>query len=533
MHPKQIVFGEEARQKLLSGVTTMARAVTTTLSPKGRNVALGQPFFNTPKVLHDGVSVAKEIILEDPFENMGALLAREAAERTNDEVGDGTTTAILLTHKITELGMRFVNNGANPMLMKNGIDRAVAEMTKAIKKIAQPLKHEDWLKVATISAQNELIGRKIVEALELVGENGMIEVQDGKSTEIVIEHKEGLTYDSGYLSPYFCKGPQDLTAEIKDAYVLLTDQYIKSFEDFMPLLEKFTKVSKDLVVIAEAVEEDALNGMIINKLQSRLNVLIVRAPYYGARRRAMMRDIAVVTGGKVVSEAMNMRLSDPNVIEYLGRAEMVRADKNTTSIIGGKGEAKAIEDHVAAVKAELAAASQPHEVEAAKIRLAKLTGGVALIQVGASSESEMKNLQERVIDAKGATQAAIRSGIVAGGGVTLIRAAAKCLPQMKGANPDEDNGIRLIHQVVYEPLLLLAKNAGKDPGAVMNEVMRQRNDTHGYNVLTDEYGDMLKMGIIEPAQLAIASLKYAASAASMILTTDCLVNDSPEVKKNG
>jgi len=530
MRPKQILFGNEAREKLIAGVDKIGRAVTTTLSPKGRNVALGQPFGQAPKVIHDGVSVAKEIILEDPFENMGALLAKEAAEKTNDAVGDGTTTAILLTQQLTIKGMKHVSNGVNPMLMKAGIDKAVAAVTAEIERVATPLERKDWEQVATISAQNPLIGKKIVEALELVGDNGMIEVQEGKSTEIVIEHKEGMTYDSGYVSPYFCKSPKELEAVIEKANILITDYRITEFADFMPLLEKLTPVSKDLVIIAESVEDEALNGMIVNKLQGRLNVLIVRAPYYGQRRRDMLQDIAVITGGKVVSETQGLKLSDANIMDYLGKAETVRADKNTTSIIGGAGKQEDIEAHIERVKAEKAAANKPHEKEATAIRLAKLTGGVAVILVGASSETEMKNLKERVIDAKGATLAAIKSGIIPGGAVILIQ-AVKVLDKVKAENSDEQAGIDLVREVSQEPLRLLATNSGKDAGWIVGQII-ERNDPHyGYNVVTGMFGDMIKMGIIEPALLAVSSLRNAASAASMILTTDCLVNEIPDKKE--
>jgi len=528
MRPKHILFGQEAREKLIAGVDKIGRAVTTTLSPKGRNVAIGQPFGATPKVIHDGVSVAKEIILEDPFENMGALLAREAAERTNEAVGDGTTTAILLTQKLTTKGMKQVSNGINPMLMKNGIDKAVAAVSKEIKRIAKPLEHKDWAKVATISAQNELIGNKVVEAIEMVGENGMIEVQEGKSTEIVIEHKEGMTWNTGYVSPFFCKSPNDLEAVVEKPYILLTDFRITKFSDFMPMLSKMK--SKDLVIVAESVEDEALNTMIVNKLQGRLNVLIVRAPYYGQKRRSMMEDLAAITGGTVISETKGMKLTDANVVDYLGQAETIRADKYSTSVVGGAGKQEAIDAHIVRVKAEKEAATMAHDIEQATERLAKLTGGVAVILVGAGSESEMKNLKERVIDAKGATMAAIRSGIVAGGGVTLLRAVS-VLDNVKAENEDEQAGIDLVREVAQEPLKLLATNSGKDAGWILGKIQETDKPEHGYNVITGKFGDMIEMGIIEPAQLAIVSLQYAASAASMILTTDCLVNEIEE--KNG
>lgn len=531
MTPKQIIFGEEAREKLLAGVDKIGRAVTTTLSPKGRNVALGQMFNQTPKVIHDGVSVAKEIVLPDPFENMGALLAKEAAEKTNDAVGDGTTTAILLTQQITSKGMKQINNGINPMFMKNGIDKAVKAVTTEINRLAKPLQRADWEKVATISAQNPMIGKKIVEALELVGNNGVIEVKEGKTTDITIEHKEGMTYGGGYISPFFCKSPQDLEVEINDTNILITDNRISKFEDFMPLLEKLAPVSKKLVIIAEEVRDEALQGMVMNKLRNLLDVAIVRAPFYGQRRRDMLEDIAVLTGGKVVTETKGLSLSDPEIMTYLGKAETVRADKHSTSIIGGKGKEEDIAVHIAKVTKEKKQAKLSHEKEATTLRLAKLTGGVALIMVGADSESEMKNLKERVIDAKGATQAAISSGIVPGGAITLIK-AVRVLDKLKADNADEQAGIDLIRDIATEPLLLIAKNSGvPHPEHMLYQIQQNESDNYGYNVVTGEFGDMIEMGIIEPALLAVSSLKFAASAASMILTTDCLVNDMPEEKK--
>jgi chaperonin GroEL len=531
MQTKKIIFGEQARQKLLSGVNQIGDAVTTTLSPKGRNVSLGHPFGHTPRVLHDGVSVAKEIFLEDQFENMGAQLAREAAEKTNEEVGDGTTTAILLTQQIVQKGMKQIGNGSNPMLMKNGIDKAVEAVSKEIKKIAKPLKREDWKKVATISAQNELIGQKIVEALELVGDNGLIEVQEGKSTEIVIEHKEGMTYDSGYLSPFFCKSPTDLEAEIKKAHILITDYQITKFGELMPMLEKLMPVSKDLVIIADSVEDEALMGLVTNKLQGRLNVLVVRAPYFGQRRRDAMEDIAIITGGKVISESKGLKLNDPNILSYLGKAEVVKAEKNSMSVIGGEGKENDIERHIKSIKEELTRATLSHEKENLSTRLAKLTGGVAVIMVGAGSESEMKNLKERVIDAKGATMSAIKSGIIAGGGVTLIR-AVKALDKLKADNEDEQTGINIINASAKDPLKMIARNSGVEPGGVVGKIEEANQNDWGYNILSGKFGDMIEMGIIEPANLAIASLKYAASAGSMILTTDCLVDEIKE-EKNG
>lgn len=525
MSAKQLVFGDEARQKMLVGINKLAQAVTTTLGPRGRNVALDKSW-GAPNVIHDGVSVAKEITLEDKFENMGAQLVKEAASKTNDVAGDGTTTATLLAQQISVKGMKYVTAGTNPMLMKRGIDKAVSAVVKEIRRLAKPVKESDWEKVATISAQSEAIGQKIAEALRLVGKDGVIEVEEGKTMEIVIDHKEGMMFDKGYASAYFVSNADNMEAEIKNPYILVTDQKISSIQDLLPLLEKLMNVSKDFVIIAEEVEGEALTTLVLNKLRGTFNGLVVKAPGFGDRRKAMLQDIAVLTGANLISAETGVTLKDASV-EDLGRADSVRATKDETFIVGGKGTQTDIDARVAQIEAEIESSTSEFDIEKLQERKAKLTGGVAVIQVGASSEIEMKNLQERVKDAKGATKAAIEEGIIPGGGVTLIQ-AAKVLTTLKADNDDEKVGIELIKSVVEEPLRMLARNSGVDDGWVARTVIEKNDPNFGFNAVTNEFGDMIKAGVIEPAKVAIASLENAASVGSMILTTECLVTDIPE-----
>lgn len=525
MSAKQLLFGDDARQKMVSGVSQLAAAVTTTLGPKGRNVAL-EKSWGAPAVIHDGVSVAKEITLEDKFENIGAQLVKQAAEKTNEAAGDGTTTATLLAEQITVKGMRYVTAGTNPMIMKKGIDRAVDAVVKEIRRLAKPVKKSDWAKVATISAQNEVIGAKIAEALELVGENGVIEVEEGKTMDITIEHKEGMVFDKGYASPYFAAGSENMEAEIKNPYILVTDEKITSMQELVPLLEKFMNVSKDLVIIADDIEGDALTNLVVNKLRGVFNVLAVKAPGFGDRRKAMLEDIAVLVGAEYISAARGMSIKEASV-EHLGRADSVKATKDTTTIVGGKGSKADVKARIAQIEQEMKATDSDFDKEKLNERKAKLAGGVAVIQVGAATESEMKNLMERVKDAKEATKAAIEEGIIPGGGVTLLQ-ATKVLEKMTSEVHDEQVGIDLIKQVAQEPLRMLAENSGEDAGWVVRTVIAKDDPMFGFNALTNEFGDMIKAGVVEPAKVATASLTNAASVASMILTTECLVTDIPE-----
>ncbi|MEN8253624.1 MAG: chaperonin GroEL [Patescibacteria group bacterium] len=525
MSAKQLAFSDDARQKMLVGINKLAKAVTVTLGPKGRNVALDKSW-GAPNVIHDGVSVAKEIELEDKFENMGAQLVKEAASKTNDDTGDGTTTATLLAQQISAKGMKYVTAGTNPMLMKKGIDKAVAAVVAEISRLAKPVKEADWEKVATISAQNEEVGKKIAEALKRVGKDGVVEVEEGKTMEITIDHKEGMLFDKGYASPYFVSNSDTMESEIKDPYILVTDQKISNMQELLPMLEKLMQVSKNFVIIADDVEGEALTTLVVNKLRGAFNALVVKAPGFGDRRKAMLQDIAVLTGATLVSADMGKQLKDVGV-EDLGRADSVRSTKDETTIIGGKGKKNDVAARVAQIDAEVERSTSDFDIEKLQERRAKLTGGIAVIQVGASTEIEMKNLQERVKDAKEATKAAIESGIIPGGGVTYIQ-AGKVLSKIKADSHDEQTGVDLVASVLEEPLRMLAANSGMDAGYVANEVKKKKSATFGFNALTNEFGDMVTAGVIEPAKVAMSALKNAASVGSMILTTECLVTDIPK-----
>lgn len=525
MSAKQLKFGDDARQQMLVGINKLADAVTITLGPRGRNVAIDKSW-GGPSVIHDGVSVAKEIELENKFENMGAQLVKEAAEKTNDAAGDGTTTATLLAQKMASKGMKYVTAGTNPMIMKKGIDRAVEAVVEKIRDLARPVKEEGWKKVATISAQNEEIGEKIAEALKLVGKDGVVEVEEGKTMDITIEHKEGMEFDKGYASPYFVTDSDSMEAVIEDPYILVTDQKISSIQEILPMLENLVKVSKDFVIIAEEIEGEALTTLVVNKLRGSFKGLAVKAPGFGDRRKAMLQDIAVLTGANFISEETGRQLKDVTV-EDLGRADSVRSSKDSTRIVGGNGQQADLDARVAQIEAEIERSTSDFDIEKLQERKAKLTGGVAVIQVGAASEVEMKNLQERVKDAKEATKAAIEEGIIPGGGVTFIQ-AGKVLDKMKAESRDEELGIELVKGVLQEPLRMLAKNSGFDPGFVIGEVTKKDDASFGFNALTNEFGDLLEDGVIEPAKVATSALTNSASVGSMILTTECLVTDVAE-----
>jgi chaperonin GroEL len=522
---KQLLFGDEARQKMLIGINKLADAVTTTLGPKGRNVALDRAW-GAPNVIHDGVSVAKEIELEDKFENMGAQLVKEAASKTNDVAGDGTTTSTLLAQQMANKGMKYVASGTNPMIMKRGIDQAVSAVVKEIKKLSKEVKESDWEKVATISAQNEEIGKKIAEALKKVGKDGVVEVEEGKTMEISIDHKEGMEFDKGYASPYFVTDSDNMEAVSEKPYILVTDQKITNIKDILPLLEAVVNESRELVIIADEVEGEALTTLVVNRLRGSFKCLAVKAPGFGDRRKEMLEDIAILTGANLVSADTGRKLTEATVAD-LGQADTVRSTKDSTRIVGGKGSQADIDARVAQIEKQSAAADSDFDKEKLQERKAKLTGGVAVIQVGASTEIEMKNLQERVKDAKEATKAAIDEGIIAGGGVTLLR-AGQVLQKLKGDSDDEQVGIDLVKEVLEAPLRMLATNSGEDAGWVVGKVKDKNLANWGFNAMTNEFEDLLAAGVIEPAKVAIASLENAASVASMILTTECLVTDIPK-----
>lgn len=529
MTAKQIIYGDDARQKLLSGVNKLASAVVTTLGPRGRNVAIDKKW-GAPNIIHDGVSVAKEIELEDAFENMGAQLVKEAASKTNDAAGDGTTTATLLAQQLVASGMKNVTAGTNPMLMKKGIDRAVEAVVAELKKSKTDVKKEDWVKVATISAQNEEIGAKIAEALNLVGKDGVVEVEESKGFEIEIEHKDGMAFDKGYVSAYFVTNPDHMEAEMDNPYILVTDQKVSSIQEMVPFLESFVKVSKNLVIIADDVEGEALATLVVNKMRGTFNVLAVKAPGFGDRRKAMLEDIAILTGATVISGDLGRKL-DSVKVEDLGKADKVVASKDETKIVGGAGDKQALAARCDQIRHEADKATSDFDKEKLAERLAKLSGGVAVIKVGAASEVELKEVQERVKDAVGATKAAIEEGIVAGGGVALLR-TAHVLDGLKSDTPDEAVGVKIVKDVLSQPLRWLAKNSGEDEGYVVREVMKNKSNSFGWNASTLEFGDMLQMGVLDPVKVTRHALQNAASVASMVLTTECLVTEVKEKEKS-
>lgn len=527
---KQLRFGDQARQSLLKGIDTVAKAVVTTLGPKGRNIALDKKW-GAPNVVHDGVTVAKEIELPDPFENMGAQLVKEASSKTNDVAGDGTTTATLLAQVITQQGMKSVSTGVNPMLLKRGVDKGVVAVVEEIKSIAKPVKGTGEItQVATVSAQNEEIGKIIAEAIEKVGRDGVITVEEGRGLTIEVEYKEGMEFDRGYASAYFVTNPEKMEAEIEDAYILITDKKITAISELLPFLENTVKVSKNVVIIAEDIEGEALATLVVNKLRGVFNILAVKAPGFGDRRKEMLEDIAILAGGTVISEDTGRKL-DSVTIEDLGRAEKVWSSKESTRIIGGKGDKSVIKARIAQLKHAIEESDSDYDREKLQERLAKLAGGVAQINVGAATEVELNERKERVKDAVEATKAAIEEGIVPGGGVTLLR-ARKALDKVKADNEDEKAGIEILRASLEQPLRWIVKNAGEDDGYIVRKVEESKEADYGYNVITGEFGSMLEQGIVDPAKVTRSALENAASVATMVLTTEGLVADLPEEKKH-
>ena len=536
MAAKQIVFADEARQRLKKGIDILAKAVATTLGPKGRNVALDRKF-GAPSITHDGVSVAKEIELEDPFENMGAQLLKEAATKTNDIAGDGTTTSTVLAHAIVTEGMKALAAGANAMLLKRGIEKAAKKAAEAIKESAIEIKtKEQMAHVAAISAQDEEIGNLIAEVFEKVGNDGVITVEESKGLEFETEYVEGMQFDRGYISPYFITDPENMEAVVENPYILVYDKKISAAQDLVPLLEKLLQIGKrDLVIIAEDVEGEALATLVLNKLRGILNVLAVKAPGFGERRKAMLQDIAILTGAQLISEETGRKLEGVT-IEDLGQAEKVVSTKEDTTIIGGKGDPDMIKARIEQIKAEIERATSDYDREKLQERLAKLAGGVAIIRVGAATETELKEKKHRVEDAVSATRAAVEEGIVPGGGVALLN-AIEALEGLEGANEDEQMGINSVRKALSVPMRLIAQNAGVDGSVVVEHVKRLQaekgNKRIGYNVLSEEYEDMVKAGVIDPAKVTRGALENAASIAGMILTTEALITDVPEEEKGG
>lgn len=530
---KQLRFGDDARKKLQSGINQLAQAVVTTLGPKGRNVGLDKKW-GAPNVVHDGVSVAKEIELADPFENMGAQLVKNVAEKTNDVSGDGTTTATLLAQSIVNAGMRNVTAGANPMILRRGIEEAVKAVVADLKKQSKTIKIDDieeLKQVATISAASEEVGEKIAEAMQKVGKDGVITVEEGKGLKMEIEYKKGMEFDKGYASAYFAAGSEKMEAEVENPYILITDKKISSIQELLPFLEKLVKETKNLVIIADDIDGEALATLVVNKLKGVINCLAVKAPGFGDRRKEMLEDIAILTGGTVISEDVGRKF-DTVELSDCGKAEKVWADKDNCRIIGGLGEKSAIKARITQIRDEVKKTTSDFDKEKLQERLAKLSGGVAQINVGAATEVELKEIKERVIDAVAATKAAAEEGIVAGGGVALLRARA-VLHKIKDSlkDIDEKTGVDIIYQSLSEPLRGIAKNAGVDEGWVVKEVEKETKiKDYGFNAMTLNFGSMISQGIVDPTKVTRTALQNAASVAMMILTTDCLVTDLPEKK---
>jgi len=535
MPAKQLVFGEDARRHLKIGIDTLANAVKTTLGPKGRNVALEKKW-GAPTITHDGVTVAKEIELEEPFQNMGAQLLKEAATRTNDVAGDGTTTATVLAQAIVNEGLKNVAAGANPMLLKRGIEKATKAAVEALKKISDDVKDkEEIAHVAAISANDREIGELIAEVMDKVGKDGVITVEEGKGLGFEVEYVEGMQFDRGYISPYFITNAERMEAVLEEPYILVTDRKISAATDIVPILEKLVQVGKrELVVIAEDVEGEALATLVLNRLRGVLNCLAVKAPGFGERRKAMLQDIAILTGGTVISEEMGRKLETATISD-LGRADKVVATKEDTTIIGGKGKEEDIKARINQIKAEIEVSTSDYDKEKLQERLAKLVGGVAVIKVGAGTEVELKEKKHRVEDALSATRAAVEEGIVPGGGVALLNAVT-ALDNIETEYPDEATGVAIVRRALEEPMRQLAENAGADGAVVVQEVRRrQKNEDNlniGYDVLANDFGDMVKKGIIDPTKVTRCALENAASIAAMILTTEALVAEIPEKEKS-
>jgi chaperonin GroEL len=529
MAAKQLIFDETARQTLLKGVSKLARAVAATLGPKGRNVVLDKKF-GSPTVTKDGVTVAKEIELEDPYENMGAQMVREVASKTSDAAGDGTTTATVLAEAIYREGLKYVTAGANPIGIQRGINKAVAAAVEHLDKIAKKVKDKEEIKqVATVSANwDTTIGEIIADAMDKVGKDGTITVEEAKSIETTLDVVEGMQFDKGYLSPYFVTNAETMEVRLEDAYILNYEKKISSLKDLLPLLEKVAKVGKPLLIIAEDVEGEALATLVVNKLRGTLNVAAVKAPGFGDRRKAMCEDIAILTGGKFISEDLGIKLESLN-LEDLGRAKSVVVDKENTTIVEGSGKSSEIQGRVNQIRRQIEETTSDYDREKLQERLAKLAGGVAVINVGAATESEMKEKKARVEDALHATRAAVEEGIVPGGGVALLRTLS-AIDTVKPDNEDERIGVDIVKRAVEFPTRALAANAGVEGSVVVQEVKRRKGN-EGYNVSTGVYEDLVKAGVVDPKKVTRTALQNAASIAGLLLTTECLVTEIPEKEK--
>jgi chaperonin GroEL len=526
---KQVIHGEDSRSAILRGVNQLADAVKVTLGPKGRNVVIDKKF-GSPTITKDGVTVAKEIELKDSLENMGAQMVREVASKTSDVAGDGTTTATVLAQAIFKEGVRTVAAGANPMALKRGIEQAVAAIVEEVHKLAKPVSGDAIAQVGTVSANGDkTIGTIIAQAMEKVGKDGVITVEESKTMDTSLEVVEGMQFDRGYLSPYFVTDAERMEAVLENAYILINEKKISSMKDLLPILEQVAKTGKQLLIIAEDVEGEALATLVVNKLRGTLNVAAVKAPGFGDRRKAMLEDIAILTGGKVISEDLGIKLEGIG-LEDLGKAKKITVDKDNSTIVEGDGSGEAIEGRVKLIRNQIEETSSDYDREKLQERLAKLVGGVAVIKVGAATETEMKEKKARVEDAMHATRAAVEEGIVAGGGVTLVK-AAKVLDKFKAeGDSDEQIGVNIIKRAVEEPLRQIAGNAGKEGAVIVERIRESKDATFGFNAATEVFEDLVKAGVIDPAKVTRTALQNAASIAGLMLTTEAMIADAPEEK---
>ncbi|HEY8186054.1 MAG TPA: chaperonin GroEL [Pyrinomonadaceae bacterium] len=533
---KQVVHGEESRAAILRGINQLADAVKITLGPKGRNVVIDKKF-GSPTITKDGVTVAKEIELKDSLENMGAQMVREVASKTSDVAGDGTTTATVLAQAIFREGVKTVAAGANPMALKRGIDKAVERATEEIKRLAKPVKGDAIAQVGTVSANGDsTIGNIIAEAMNKVGKDGVITVEESKTMDTSLEVVEGMQFDRGYLSPYFVTDPERMEVVLENPLILIHEKKISSMKDLLPLLEQVAKMGKPMLIIAEDVEGEALATLVVNKLRGTLNIAAVKAPGFGDRRKAMLEDVAILTGGKVISEDLGIKLENVK-LEDLGRAKKVTIDKDNTTIVEGAGKQSDIEGRVKTLRAQIEETSSDYDREKLQERLAKLVGGVAVIKVGAATETEMKEKKARVEDAMHATRAAVEEGIVPGGGVALVR-ASKALEKFEinrdgEGDADEQIGVNIVRRALEEPLRQIVQNAGKEGAVVVERVRSEKNDNLGFNAQTEVYEDLVKAGVIDPAKVTRTALQNAASIAGLMLTTEAMVSEIPEEEKGG
>ena len=526
---KQVIHGEDSRQAILRGVNQLADAVAITLGPKGRNVVIDKKF-GSPTITKDGVTVAKEIELKEPLENMGAQMVREVASKTSDVAGDGTTTATVLARQIFKEGVKTVAAGANPMALKRGIEKAVERAVEAIKDQSKPVKGDAIAQVGTVSANgDQTIGGIIAEAMKKVGKDGVITVEESKSLDTLLEVVEGMQFDRGYLSAYFVTDPERMEATLENALILLNEKKISSMKDLLPLLEQVAKLGKPLLIVAEDVEGEALATLVVNKLRGTLQVCAVKAPGFGDRRKAMLEDIAILTGGKVISEDLGIKLENVK-LEDLGKSKKITIDKDNTTIVEGAGKAADIQGRVATIRRQIEETTSDYDREKLQERLAKLVGGVAVIKVGAATETELKEKKARVEDAMHATRAAVEEGIVPGGGVTLVR-AAKALDSLKLKDEDEQIGVNIVKRALEEPLRKIAENAGHEGAVIVERVKAEKNDAMGFNAESEQFEDLVKAGVIDPAKVARTALQNAASIAALMLTTEALVSEIPEEKK--